>query len=320
MKVRASFILTALPALFIANAHAGWSLVWSDEFDGSGAVDPGKWNVEENANPPNNEAENYTKSLKNVHQDSGYLYLTAIRENVGGKSYTSGRINSNNKGSWTYGRIEARCKMGSGKGSWSAFWMLANNCFDSPSNGWPACGEIDIGEYVGRSANNVGTYLHYGGGNSGGTKDITDPAHTFHLYAVEWFADHIDGFFDSTKIFTYKNPNPNPNANQSQYFQQWPYYKAQNLIFDEAIGGGFGGNVDNTIFPTSLVVDYVRVYTQVATPVFRRPVNRERLQDPVLRWQQGKMEFIPGRRDFRGHAGIDQNAAWNAIGREFRLQ
>jgi beta-glucanase (GH16 family) len=303
--------------MWIGNANAdGWQLIWNDEFNYKGVPDPTKWGIEVNANPPNGESEYYTNSPNNVHVDSGNLYLTGLHQTMGNKSYTSGKITSQNKASWTYGRVEARCILAPGQGSWPAFWMLGANI---SSVGWPTCGEIDIAEYKGSVANNVEFNLHGGGFNAGGNKNLADPGHTYHIYALEWFADHLDAWFDSTKIYTYTKPANSTDGN-------WPYYRPEYILFDEALGGGFGGTINNSIFPTNFVVDYARVYTWSASGIYPlghgAPIvldnsailgaapSRDRFINPVLRVRNGQIDFIPN-----GYNAAEPTSVWNALGR-----
>lgn len=120
-------------------------IVWSDEFSGN-SLDTAKWNLETGADGwGNRELQNYTNS-GNVLVNSGNLVIEARRENSAGAPYSSARINTHEKASWTYGKIEARIKLPSGQGIWPAFWMLGEN-IDTVD--YPACGEMDIVEMIG---------------------------------------------------------------------------------------------------------------------------------------------------------------------------
>lgn len=133
-----------------------YNLVWSDEFD---ANTLGKnWNVEVTNSPFNNELEAYTSRPENVKIADGNLVITARRESYGGRSFTSGRLNSMHKVSFTHGKIEARIKLPKlANGLWPAFWMMGED-FDKVN--WPKCGEIDIMEMGMKEAVSAGTTQH----------------------------------------------------------------------------------------------------------------------------------------------------------------
>ncbi len=179
----------------------GWKLVWSDEFDTPGLVDPKKWSYEEGM-LRNGEKQFYTKARKeNCRVENGALIITAIKEKgPGGRGdFTSASIETRSLASWTYGRVEMRAKLPQGRGTWPAFWMLGTQ------GGWPACGEIDIVEFVGYQPDKIFSTLHW---NAGGHKQkgnpltVKAPYDDFHIYAVEWFQDRVDSYFDNTKYGT----------------------------------------------------------------------------------------------------------------------
>jgi beta-glucanase (GH16 family) len=231
------------------------TITWSDEFSNTGVVDNTKWSYDVGGNGwGNNELEYYTSGL-NDSVKNGILYIIARKENYSGKNYTSARIVSKNKGDWTYGRFEIQAKLLKGRGTWPAVWMLPTyNAY----GGWPNSGEIDIMEHVGYDLNNVHFTLHaasfYGGNGKGGAKVVSDATDAFHRYRLDWAPYGIRGFVDDEQIFEYPNQNYSPN--------EWPYNKNFHLLMNLAIGGSWGGaqGVDDSIFPTMLQVDYVRIY------------------------------------------------------------
>ncbi len=145
------------------NADSRWRLVWSDEFSGisGSAPDPGKWGYDTGGTGwGNNEKQYYTDSTNNAYLDgSGHLVIKAIKENKNGMPYTSARLVSRNKGDWTYGRIEARSKLPTGKGLWPAIWMLPT---DWEYGTWPISGETDIMEQRGSDPLKVHGTIHFG--------------------------------------------------------------------------------------------------------------------------------------------------------------
>lgn len=268
-------ILTLLLLLASAPLFATeWKLVWSDEFDKPGRPDPAKWGFEEGFSY-NNEQEYYTSRRENARVENGMLVIEARKEHYkipaaardrgirteGRQSaeYTSARLTTQNKASWTYGRIEVRAKLPTGRGTWPAIWTLGDNIRQV---GWPACGEIDIMENVGFDPDlihgNIHTtaYNHVQHTNKGSKITVARPYDDFHLYAVEWRPERIDFFVDKTKYFTFNNEGKGDAA--------WPYHKPQYLILNVAIGGDWGGQkgIDGSIFPQKMYIDYVRVYQE----------------------------------------------------------
>lgn len=231
------------------------SLVWSDEFDYKGLPDEKKWNFEIGKWRANNEPEYYTKNPQNVNVDKGKLTITCRIENIEGENrYTSARINTKGKYEFTYGRAEARMKLPHGRGVWPAFWTLGS------SGRWPACGEIDIMEFWGRNPNTIaanvhtGDYNHTKGTGRGGKITVKDPSRGFHIYALEWFPDHMDFYFDKTLFYTCKSKGEGPG--------EWPFNSPEYLILNFAlsVGSKEKPDIDDSIFPQDFIIDYVRVY------------------------------------------------------------
>jgi beta-glucanase (GH16 family) len=257
---------------------AAWDLVWSDEFDKPGALDTSKWAIQVGPSTVNGELEYYSNRLENIKVADGYLNIIARKENFGGRNYTSGRINTEGKAWWTYGKFEIKAKLPQGKGSWPAFWMLGHEC--DKHGGWPACGEIDIAEYAGKNPNVVNTTMHMKDinymlkNNPHGSATLTDVGANFHVYTLEWYKDHMDFFMDSVKVMTFKDPGKGAGS--------WPYFNPQYIILNEAIGGGYAGPVDDKIFPTQWTIDYVRVYKQGTPTEVLRPVTGRSPSVPAI--------------------------------------
>jgi beta-glucanase (GH16 family) len=235
----------------------GYTLVWDDEFD-SQYINPDKWSWEINGDGGgNNELQYYTALPTNSYIENGKLIIKAIHENYQNREYTSARLRTKNKGDWLYGRIEVSAKIPIGIGTWPAIWMLPT---DWTYGGWPASGEIDVMEHVGYDPNVIHGSIHTQAYNhtigTQKTAQLKIPTATtqFHLYAIEWFADHIDFYIDSYKYFTFNNENKG--------WQYWPFDKRFHLILNLAVGGNWGGvqGVDINAFPAQMEIDYVRVY------------------------------------------------------------
>ena len=253
----------------IRSSSAAWQLVWSDEFaqaDGS-SPDPTKWGFDignGSGGWGNNQLEYDTSRTNNARIVGGQLVIEAAQESYGGRSYTSARMLTKSKGSWAYGRMEARIKIPRGQGIWPAFWMLGTNI---DSVGWPTCGEIDIMENIGKTSDQGTAHGTIHGPQSGGDYNggagvggsYTLPggaalADDFHVFAVEWTTNQIKWFVDSNQYFT-ATPASLPSGGT------WVFTQPQFLILNVAVGGNWPGNPDGTtIFPQQMLVDYVRVY------------------------------------------------------------
>ncbi|MGB0431039.1 MAG: family 16 glycosylhydrolase, partial [Bacteroidia bacterium] len=251
-------ITLLLAVLSYLSASACSKLVWADEFDYEGRPDAKLWGYDIGGDGwGNNEEQFYTNRLENAFVKDGHLTIRALKETYQNRSYTSARLVTKNKGDWKYGRFEIKAKMPSGKGTWPAIWLLPT---DWEYGGWPASGEIDIMEHVGYDMHNIhGTvhtsaYNHLNGTQRGGSKKLSAVDEQFHVYAIEWTETQIDWFIDGVKYYTF--------TKEADSYKVWPFDKRFHLILNIAIGGNWGGveGIDNTIFPTEMVIDYVRVY------------------------------------------------------------
>jgi len=242
-----------------------WQPVWCDEFDVDGLPDSTKWSYDVGGGGwGNNELQYYTENdLDNARVSDGNLYITAIKETIGTNQYSSARLVTKYRGDWEYGRIQIRAKMPSGRGLWSALWMLPT---DWRYGGWPDSGEIDIMEYVGYDEDRIygtihtGAYNHSLGTQIGFNKVIANTETEFQLYEMIWEPGKIDLYINGEK-FAYFGYNPNANIDITNS-DAWPFDQRFHLIMNIAVGGDWGGSqgIDTTIFPQSMVVDYVRVY------------------------------------------------------------
>ena len=247
---------------------AGFRLVWSDEFADAGLPDATKWNYDTERNAAgwyNNELQYYGNArLANSSVTNGLLTITARREDLstaglpdwGGQRYSSARLITRDKASWTFGFFEVRAKLPCGVGTWPAIWMLST----PPQTRWPDDGEIDIMEHVGFDAGVVhatahtGAFNHVRGNHRTATTTIPDACNEFHRYQMTWSANRITVGVDDRNYYQYSNDGSG-NA-------EWPFDSPQFLILNIAIGGDWGGQmgVNDAIFPVRMEIDYVRVY------------------------------------------------------------
>jgi beta-glucanase (GH16 family) len=239
--------------------YPGYTLVWSDEFSGN-SLDLNAWNQEignGSGGWGNNELEYYTNSLKNNFLSNGNLIVEARKEAAGGFSYTSGRMTTQNKKVFKFGRIDIRAKLPVSKGLWPALWMLGTNI---TTVGWPACGEIDIMELIGTYPSRVHSTMHWK--NSSGVHASKganynlpngDFSQQFHVYSMIWSKDLIKCFVDDILYVTVAIGDVG-TAN-------YPFNADHFFIFNVAVGGDWPGPPDATTqFPQRMFVDYVRVF------------------------------------------------------------
>lgn len=273
-------------------AALGWTLVWSDEFEGA-AIDTSKWSHEQNCTGGgNNELQCYTNRAENSFVADGKLNIVARKETFSGpgkgddeegysaadksvtRDYTSARLRSKNKGDWKYGRMEINAKMPQGQGVWPAIWMLPT---EWKYGGWPMSGELDIFEAVNSNtpgfANDIHGTLHYGRvwPNNVYTGDKYSPPtniwEQFHTFAVEWEEGEIRWYVDDVHFAT--------QTKNGWYTHYWsgsqegykigegdaPFNQLFHMILNVAVGGNWPGNPNaQTSFPQTMEVDYVRVY------------------------------------------------------------
>lgn len=256
------------PPTSTGSATGTWSLVWSDEFDGSNGSSPdtAKWSMESGGNGwGNNELEYYTARTQNAQVNNGNLVITAQREDYTGpdgvsRQYTSARLKTSGKFSQKYGRFEARIKIPKGQGMWPAFWMLGDNFGTA---GWPQCGEIDIMENVGSNPTTVLGTLHGPGysGSSGLTSTYTltgqqQFSDDFHVMAVEWEANVVRFYVDGN-LYKTRTPADLPAG------ATWVFDHPFSITLNVAVGGKLPGAPDATTqFPQTMLVDYVRVFSR----------------------------------------------------------
>jgi beta-glucanase (GH16 family) len=246
-----------------------WTLVWSDEFNGT-SVDTTVWNYELGNGSNgwgNSELEYYTSRTDNSYIESGSLVIQAKSESYGGKSYTSARMTTQGKKSFTYGRFEARIKLPpGGTGMWPAWWMMPENA--SSYGGWPACGEIDIMEAINSLPTIYGT-IHYVGGagsNGGHYTPLISPTSDYHIYAIEWGPSiggtyYIKWYYDDINYYT--------SATWSTSYAPYPapFDKPFYFILNLAVGGNWPGCTSpsciTATFPQKMYIDYLRVYQKI---------------------------------------------------------
>lgn len=242
-----------------------WKLVWADEFNYKGLPDREKWSYDVGGHGwGNKELQFYTDGRQeNARVENGSLIIEARRDNWQAHEYTSARLVSKGKGDWTYGRFEVRAKLPTGKGAWSAIWMLPTGW---KYGGWPNSGEIDIMEQVGfepqvvHASTHTKSYNHNINTHKTARTEVSNATTEFNVYAVEWTPEEIRGYVNDRQYFTFKNDRlTNPSAD----FKQWPFDQPFHFLLNIAVGGTWGGQqgVDPAVWPQRMEIDYVRVYS-----------------------------------------------------------
>ena len=244
-----------------------YTLIWNDEFNGTGAIDSSKWfhqtQLPNGYSWYNNEIQHYTDRVDNSYVSDGTLKIVAKKETYTDqgqtKEYTSARLNS--KYAFTYGKIEVRAKLPEGIGTWPAIWMLGQNINEPGAywqtqgygtTSWPHCGEIDIMEHWGGNQNYVQSALHtpssFGGTINHGGQYISNATTQFNIYALEWTPEQMVFSVNNNVHYTY---NP-----ETQNSDTWPFDLPQYLLMNIAIEQ----SVESSFTRTEMEIDYVRVY------------------------------------------------------------
>ncbi len=297
-KYHTTFILLMALVLFCISCNKDetqtvtnfTNITFEDNFDTDGSIDAASWTADIGTGTDgwgNFEDQYYTDRPENIKVEGGMLHITALQESFQGSAYTSARITTKGKVEQQYGRFEARIKLPWGQGIWPAFWLLGANIEEEDDSDpstliWPVCGEIDIMEYRGQEP----TLLHgsiHGPGYSGGqpiTKTYeleNDRFDTdFHVFGIEWGPEYINFYVDDV-LYNQITPDDLPDTPEPDWVSElYPQPEYENVwnkwVFDDqpfyiilnlAVGGSFPGPPDEgTVFPQTMLVDYVRVYSE----------------------------------------------------------
>ena len=233
-------------------------LVMQDEFVTDGAPNSAMWGYDIGTGINgwgNNELQYYTDRPENVTVQNGLLLITARQESFEGASYTSARLLTKGLFEQAYGRFEARIRLPWGQGIWPAFWMLGA---DIDTNPWPGAGEIDIMEFRGQEPTTILGSVHGPGYSAGNaiSKSFTlenDRFDTgFHVFGIEWGPEYVNYYVDDI-LYNQITPADVPG--------EWVFDKPFYILINLAVGGSCVGSPNSeTVFPQTMLVDYVRVY------------------------------------------------------------
>lgn len=248
-----------------AVVHEGYTLVWEEQFDGE-QLNREDWNVElHDPGWVNNELQAYVDSTDNIYIEDGNLVLKPIQtKNADGTvSYTSGRVNTQNKHDFKYGLFEARLKVPKGQGFLPAFWMMPTS--ENLYGQWPRCGEIDIMEVMGQATDTSYGTIHFGNphSESQGTYVLEegDFSDEYHIFSVEWEPGKMSWYVDGNLIHT-ENDWYSITEGQGELTYPAPFDQPFYIILNLAVGGSWVGNPDAStdIENAEYRIDYVRAY------------------------------------------------------------
>lgn len=267
-------------------SDSDYKLVWSDDFSGD-SLDMTNWNMElREPGWVNNELQRYTNSPDNIYVRDGKLVLKANKiESEGVTSYTSGKVTTQSKQIFKYGKFEIKAKVPSGQGLWPAIWMMPED--ENLYGQWPKCGEIDIMEILGNEPNKMYGTLHYGVPHSSqqGTYILNNGtfADDYHIYAVEWEPSEIRFYIDGHLYHTVNDWFTKVEGQGELTFPA-PFDQPFFLQLNLAVGGSWPGNPDDTtdFENAKLEVDYVKVYQKESYDEnVEKPIKEEViLRDP----------------------------------------
>ncbi|MDE5966846.1 MAG: carbohydrate binding domain-containing protein [Lachnospiraceae bacterium] len=245
-------------------SYDDFELKWEDDFDGE-TLNEADWNYETHEKGwVNSELQAYVKSDDNIYLDDGNLVIKPVKTGEGDDAtYTSGRINTQGKHDFTYGRFEARVKVPEGKGYLPAFWMMPTN--ESVYGQWPRCGEIDIMEVMGQETNKAYGTIHFGNPHAErqGTKVLAegDYASEWHVFTVDWEPGKITWYVDGVKYHEASDWHSTTEG-QGTVSYPAPFDQPFYMILNLAVGGSWVGYPDETtdFENQTFMVDYVRAY------------------------------------------------------------
>ncbi|MDO4535425.1 MAG: glycoside hydrolase family 16 protein [Clostridium perfringens] len=234
-------------------------LIYNDEFNYKSSLS-NNWNYDIGNNDGwgNEEKEYYTDNSSNSYIKDNNLNITAIKESYNGYDYTSARLVS--KGNFLYGKFEISAKLPEGDGMWPAIWMLPVQNTYGP---WPESGEIDIMESIGRQPNYIRGSLQMDTYNFKKNNQITNNIAVnniysdYHNYGLLWTPNVIQILVDNDVYLSY-NRNLYDTGNTT--WKSWPFNEPFNIILNIAVGGTYGGEIDNNIFPQTMSIDSIKIY------------------------------------------------------------
>lgn len=288
--------------------YEGYDLVWHDEFDGE-TLNRADWNREiRKAYWTNNELQAYTGGDANIFLREGKLVLKALKhvDEKGRVTYTSGKVQTQDKHDFLYGRIDVRAKVPQGQGLWPAIWMMPTR--ESKYGSWPRCGEIDIMEILGHQTHISYANLHYGEPHAEQQGVYTLPggatfSDDFHVFSVEWDPGEFRFYIDGEHFHTVNDWYSISNGMERPY--PAPFNQTFYIQLNLAVGGTWPGNPDETtdFDRAEFEIDYVRVY--------QRPEYDTNVTKPEKQFAQAQEDgnFVHNG-DFAVAENVNDSADW----------
>ncbi len=231
-------------------------LVKHYDFTQMSSIDENEWNIEVGDKWSNNEVQHYVNKPQNLYFDAGLVIQATYTKNI----IESARINTKNKFSFKYGKVDIIAKVPTGKGTWPALWMMSQN---SIHGGWPRSGEIDIMEHVGNELDKLYLCIHTAAYNHQRKeqyfqkKTIQGLSSDFQKFTLVWLQDQISYYVNDTLLATYKRgENGKDISDKGWPFNDDSFY----LIINLAIGGTLGGTVDYQCFPQKFIIKDIKIY------------------------------------------------------------
>lgn len=224
------------------------------DFQNDTSLDENFWNIQVGEKWANNELQQYVNTDENLFFRDGLVIKATLKDNI----YKSTRINTRHKFFFKYGRIDISAKVPKGVGTWPALWMMSEN---HEYGSWPKSGEIDIMEHVGRDQNNLFLCLHTESYNHRNNDQyykeyyLEGASDDFHVYSIIWDDESITYLIDDKEVCKYNKFDKEDSSNKG-----WPFNQDFFLIMNLAIGGKFGGPVDDSIFPVEFIIKDIKIY------------------------------------------------------------
>lgn len=291
MAVRASVCAAALGVFACGAACAGWAMVREFDFARGDTLDAASWSVEQGFQR-NRESQYYTPA--NIGIQDGRLVIEARREDVPNAAHQKGSRDwrkSAARAAYTsgsivlrepvhFGRVEIVARSPSGKGVWPAIWLL--------HEGRGEYGEIDIFEAVGKHPDTVFGAVHFGRAagtreNRGGHLILPGFEKSWRTHTVEWTPERIAIAVDGKPVFSF---DPRDAVREGSDPLRRPMFLHVNL----ALGGSWGGEIDDAALPARFEIARIRIFRLVpdtpgeAAERAAAPSVPPPLADPVLRW------------------------------------